>query len=129
MPKSASGECRHTSTETRLLPLWRYAEIDVISQPVICVHVPVGKVGATVLRTLQSPWIDILKTIPRDSASFGIDSVVAQTGEDTCSLGQRPNSVVFQASSESEEVNEPDSLEEAEFEETWPSEDFWVDEG
>lgn len=129
MPKSASGECGHTSTETRLFPLWCYAEVDIVSQPVICVHIPVSEVGATVLCTLQSPWVDILKTIPRDSASFGIDSVVAQTGEDTCSLRQRPDSVVLQASSEAEKVNEPDSLEETEFEETWAGEDFWVDEG
>lgn len=64
MPECAGGECSQARAETGLLPLWRDAQVDVVAQPIVGVHVPVPEVCTTVLRSLQAPWVYILETIP-----------------------------------------------------------------
>ena len=40
MPKSRSGKCGHTGPKARLLAFWRHAQVDIVSQPIVCVNIP-----------------------------------------------------------------------------------------
>ena len=49
MPESASAESCKACTEARLLTLRRDAEIDVVSEPMISVDVPVADIVMNIL--------------------------------------------------------------------------------
>lgn len=80
MPESAGHERRQAGTETGFLAFGRDAQVHVVSEPVVGVHVPVFEICAGILGGLNAPWIDILKTVPLNAACFGIDTFVTKPG-------------------------------------------------
>ncbi len=104
MPESTSAEGGHTSSESRLLVPRSNAEVDVVSQPLVGVHVPVPKVGSGILGRLDSPWIYILQAIPRHLPSHGIYTVIAQPSQYTRALRQSPYAIILETRSEANHV-------------------------
>ena len=64
VPERTGGEGCETGPEAWLLAFRRDAEIHVVSQPVVSVHVPVLEVSSRVLSCFDAPWIDILQPVP-----------------------------------------------------------------
>ena len=113
MPKRTCSKGRETSSEARFFAFWRDAEIHVVSQPVVGVHIPVFEVGSRILRGFDTPRIDVLKSVPLHSACFGVYAFVAHAGEDAGAFGQIPDAIVFHTGNETEHFEVPNSPEEA----------------
>jgi hypothetical protein len=96
--------------EPRFLPFGRDAEVDVVLEPLVSVHVPRLEVCLRVLRCLDRPRVDVCDTVPARLLGGRVDAVVAQARQDARALGQRPYAVVFCAGDEAEGVKEPDSF-------------------
>lgn len=60
MPERAGGESDEAGAEAGLLPPRRHAQINIVSQPVVGVHIPTGKVASRVLSELNTPRVDVL---------------------------------------------------------------------
>lgn len=112
MPKSTGNKRRHAGSETGLLASRRHPEVDVVAQPVVGIHVPSSKIRSGILSRLNSPGIDVLQAVPRNFSSGGIDAVVAQAGQNTSTLGQRPHAVELEARHLTGHVDEEDAVEE-----------------
>lgn len=115
MPESARYERRQAGTESGLLALGCNAQIHVIPEPVIGVHVPVLKVRTRVLRCLDTPWIYVLEAVPQYTTRLWVYAVVAKSGKDTGALGKMPYAVILHSSDKAKHLKDPDSTQEAIF--------------
>ena len=104
MPKSASDERRHTSSKARFLTARGYTKVHVIPQPEIGIYIPTLQVCPSVLCGLNTPGVDVLKSIPNDPTSLGVHTFVSHAGENTSSLRERPYPVILQPRREAKYV-------------------------
>lgn len=112
VPESAGHEGRHARTEPGLLPLGRDSQVHIVLQPVVGVLVPASEEAVYVLRSLQSPGVDVLQAVPEHLSGLRVESVVSQAREDASTFRERPHAVVLQPSGESEHVQAPHPPEE-----------------
>ena len=61
---TGSGESGQRAPKPRLLSLGRNAEVDVVLEPLIGVHVPRLEVCLTVLSGFEGEWVDVRNAIP-----------------------------------------------------------------
>ena len=113
VPEGTCDKGRHAGAKAGLLAPRRYAQVDVIAQPVVRVHVPPGEVAPWILGGLYHPRVDVLQTVPRHLAGDGIDTIVAQPGENAGAFRQSPHAVVLESRHQIDHVHDPDAMEQA----------------
>jgi len=107
VPEGTGHKCGQAGTEAGLLALRSDAQIDVVTQPVVCVFVPAPEVAIRILGGFKAPRVDIFKAVPEDLAGLGIETIVSHSGQDTGTLGEGPDTVVLEASGKAEHVDDP----------------------
>lgn len=112
MPEGRGNKGGHTGTESRFLALGGHPQIHVVPEPEVGVDVPVSEVGMSVLGELDAQRLHVLEAVPVDTAGLGVNTLVADTGENASTFGQMPDAVVFHASSKANHVQIVETLEE-----------------
>lgn len=108
VPERTGDEGGHAGAETGLLALRRDAQVDVVSQPVVGVHVPVAQICMAVLRKLHARRPNVGQAAPVWFAGFGIQAFVPDAREDAGAFGHHPDAVVLHSGDEVEHVEVED---------------------
>lgn len=108
MPNCARPKRGHAASEPWFLPFRRDPEVYVVLKPLVRIHIPALQIRPCILRRLQRDRVHICQSVPA-GLLLVIETVVAEARQDTCAFSEIPGTVVFQACSETEGVDIPDS--------------------
>lgn len=104
VPERARKERCESCAESGFLAYWCDAEVDVVSEPVVGIDIPVADVVVDILCQFNLEGLNVGQTIPCRLSGLWIYASVTDACEDAGSFGECPDTIVLRALSDSEQV-------------------------